>query len=138
VLVASAYAKPSPPPPPPAAAKPKPKPTPPAAAKPALSLSAKEIAPGDPVLVTVTGVADRPKGTAGETPLVFFPVVGGWQALFATPLERAPESVKVTVERELTATVAIKPHEFPREEHIKVPPELGAPPTATERRGVSH
>jgi murein DD-endopeptidase MepM/ murein hydrolase activator NlpD len=100
----------------------------PAPAKGKLVLSAKEIAPGDPVLVTVTGVADRPKGTAGQTPLVFFAVVGGWQAVFATPLENAPESVKVTVDGDLTGSVAIKAHEFPREEHIKVAPELGSPP----------
>jgi murein DD-endopeptidase MepM/ murein hydrolase activator NlpD len=99
----------------------------PAPAKTKLVLSAKEIAPGDPVLVTVTGSAERPKGTAGQTALQFFAVAGGWQAVFATPLENAPESVKVSV-GDLTETVAIKPREFAREEHIKVAPELGSPP----------
>jgi len=93
-----------------------------------MTLSAKEVEPGDPVLVTVTGFDDRPKGTAGQTPLVFFAVRGGWQAVFATPLEKAPESVKVSVERGLADSVAIKPHDFPREEHIKVPTEMGEPP----------
>jgi hypothetical protein len=114
-----------------AAAPPAKPPAKPAAAKPAaaaLTLSAKEVEPGDPVLVTVTGVEERPKGTAGQTALVFFAVRGGWQAVFATPLEHAPDSVKVTVDRELAGSVAIKPHDFPREEHIKVPVEYGEPP----------
>jgi len=112
----------------PAVATPPAKPLPPVK-KPtaAMTLSPKEVEPGDPVLVTVTGLDDRPKGVAGQTPLVFFAVRGGWQAVFATPLEKAPESVKVMVGA-LADSVAIKAHEFPREEHIKVPVEMGEPP----------
>jgi len=59
---------------------------------------------------------------------VFFAVRGGWQAVFATPLEKAPDSVKVTVGGEPAQSVTIKPHDFPREEHIKVAVELAEPP----------
>jgi len=100
------------------------------AAKPqaTLTLSAKEVKPGDPVLVTVAGVAQRPKGHAAGTMLVFFPVKGGWQALFAVPLEDPPETLRVLVNGQLTGAVKVKEHTFPTESGIQVEPDYAAPP----------
>src|SRR5262249_41621663 len=49
------------------------------AAPPQLRVSSLRPKPGDPVVVTVVGVHEEPKGTVGEAPLVFFPVRTGWQ-----------------------------------------------------------
>src|SRR5688500_9682524 len=51
-----------------------------------LTLSSMKPRPGDPILVKVTGSATIPRGTAGGRRLVFYPVKGGWQSVFAVPL----------------------------------------------------
>ena len=56
------------------------------------SLSTMKPKPGDPILVKVTGTATIPRGTAGGRRLVFYPVKGGWQSVFAVPLGDAPEA----------------------------------------------
>lgn len=112
-----------------ASARPKPKPTSKPAAeatKPQLQVSSRTPKPGDPVLVTVTNIADKPSGTGGRVPLVFFPVASGWQAVFAIPLENTPAEVKVTV-GPLTETLAVRAHTF-EEEAVTVAPEFAAPP----------
>jgi murein DD-endopeptidase MepM/ murein hydrolase activator NlpD len=90
----------------------------PAAAQPALepklALSAREVNPGDPVLVTIDGGDDRPHGTGGKVPLVFFPVKRGWQAVFAVPLDDAPDTLTVSAAGQ-TATVKVRAKEFPLE-----------------------
>jgi murein DD-endopeptidase MepM/ murein hydrolase activator NlpD len=45
------------------------------------------VAPGEAVLVTVTGVTDLPKGEAGGKALQFFRVKNAWRAVFAAPIE---------------------------------------------------
>jgi murein DD-endopeptidase MepM/ murein hydrolase activator NlpD len=69
----------------------------------------------------------RPTGTAGRASLDFFPVRGGWQAIFGVPLDDAPAAVNVSIGKDLTATVTVKPHEFPVEE-AKVEPDYAEPP----------
>lgn len=63
----------------------------PKAVKGTLWVSTKRPKPGDPVLVKVTGVANAPRGFGGKRRLQFFPVRGGWQAVFAVPMDGAPE-----------------------------------------------
>src|ERR1043165_3898774 len=64
----------------------------------ALTVSSTSVAPGEPVLVTVTGGGGEvPRGTANGTPLQFFPARSGYQAVFAVPLDAkaAPISIEV-------------------------------------------
>lgn len=96
------------------------------AAKPQLQVSTRTPKPGDPVLVTVTGIGDQPSGTGGRVPLVFFPVARGWQAVFAIPLENAPAEIEVTAGG-LTETLTVRAHTF-EEEAVTVAPEFAAPP----------
>jgi len=105
-----------------------------ALAKPLLRVSSTRPKPGDPVLVTVLGVGEKPQGTAAGAALVFFPVRGGWQAVFAVPLDDPPAEVKVLVEGTppLRETLAIRAHTFPEEE-ITVAPELAEPPPDRQR-----
>jgi murein DD-endopeptidase MepM/ murein hydrolase activator NlpD len=98
-----------------------------ALAQPRLGVSTKTPKPGDPVLVTVAGVDATPKGTGGRVPLVFFPVRGGWQAVFAVPHEAAPGELQVEVHGlGLKETLAIRAYQFP-EEAVTVMPELAEP-----------
>lgn len=46
--------------------------------------------PGDPVLVTVTGVSEAPSGRLGAWELTFLPFHAGYQALVGLPVEKAP------------------------------------------------
>lgn len=57
-------------------------------AEPKLDVPAS-VAPGEAVLVTVTGVTDLPKGEAGGKALQFFRVKSSWRAVVAAPLENA-------------------------------------------------
>src|SRR6185295_18515665 len=66
-------------------------------ADPKLEIAPKAPRPGDPVLVTVSGVDKAPKGHAGKTPLTFFAVRQGWQALVAVPIEDAPPELKIVL-----------------------------------------
>ena len=112
----------------------RPKPRPPAkAAKSQLRVSTRTPKPGDPVLVTVTGLGDKPSGTGGRVPLVFFPVARGWQAVFAVPLEDAPAKIEVTAGG-LTETLTVRAHTF-EEEAVTVAPEYAEPP-ADKRKQI--
>src|SRR5678815_2415658 len=57
-----------------------------AAADPSVTVAPAKVHPGDPVLVTVTGTSDAPRGKAGGAELRFFPAKVGFQAVFAIPL----------------------------------------------------
>ena len=104
-----------------------------ASAEPRLSLSAKTTRPGDPVLVTVTGVDHAPKGTAGRVSLVFFPVRKGYQALFAVPIDDAPAELDINItDPGLKTSIAVKPRVW-AEEKVDVAPEL-AEPAADKRK----
>jgi murein DD-endopeptidase MepM/ murein hydrolase activator NlpD len=69
-----------------------------AEAEPTLSLQPGTARPGDPVLVTVRGLAAEPSGTLDGRPLRFFKVGDGFQSLTGLPVEQAagPVQVKVT------------------------------------------
>jgi murein DD-endopeptidase MepM/ murein hydrolase activator NlpD len=100
----------------------------PAAAEPKLEVSPKKLRPGDPVLVTVRGVDKAPKGTGGRTPLMFFPIRAGWQAVFATPLDDATTELKVVLtEPALSETLAVTARKW-AEEQVKIDPEMAEPP----------
>jgi hypothetical protein len=112
----------------------RPGPRPPAkAAKSKLQVSTRTPKPGDPVLVTVTGLADKPSGTGGRVSLIFFPVARGWQAVFAVPLEDAPARIEVTAGG-LTETLTVRAHTFV-EEAVTVAPEFAEPP-ADKRKQI--
>jgi murein DD-endopeptidase MepM/ murein hydrolase activator NlpD len=64
----------------------------PPASKVKLWVSSEKPKPGDPVLVKVTGTTTMPRGTADRRRLAFYPVKGGWQAVFGVPLGDAPEA----------------------------------------------
>src|SRR6188768_3778593 len=83
-----------------------------ASADPAVRIEPKTVHPGDAVLVTVTGVADAPKGTAGGEALQFFRAKSGYQAVFAIDVAAAgdPVTVKVgDIEREVNITPIMLP-----------------------------
>jgi hypothetical protein len=112
-----------------------------------VKLSTRSPKPGDPMLITVTGMAGEPKGRAGKARLIFYPVRGGWQAVFAVPLEdqegpkarpwpwlgRPPAEaggfdLKVVVEGAgFEQTLTVRPHTFP-EEAATVAPDQAEPP----------
>jgi murein DD-endopeptidase MepM/ murein hydrolase activator NlpD len=80
------------------------------------------------VLVTVSGVDKAPKGTGGKTPLVFFAVRKGWQAIFAVPIEDAAAELKIVLtEPALSQTVAVAERRW-GEEQVKIDPEMAEPP----------
>src|SRR6185312_10096761 len=64
----------------------------------AVTVTPPKAHPGDPVLVTVTGASSLPHGKAGGAPLAFYPTTGGgYQAVFAVPLEVNEDHVLVEV-----------------------------------------
>jgi murein DD-endopeptidase MepM/ murein hydrolase activator NlpD len=69
-----------------------------AAAAPTLTVSPTTVGPGDPVLVTVTGSGEMPRGTANGSPLQFFSARNGYQAVFAVPLDAKPEPITIEVD----------------------------------------
>jgi hypothetical protein len=115
-------------------------------AEPRLEVAPQAPRPGDPVLVTVTGVDHAPKGTAGKIPLLFFPVRQGWQAIFAvpidptggravpaprdpaSPIEDPPVEMKIVLtDPALSHTLTAKPRSW-AEEQVKIDPEMAEPP----------
>jgi murein DD-endopeptidase MepM/ murein hydrolase activator NlpD len=68
-----------------------------AAAEPAVTITPRSVHPGDPVLVTVTGVDEAPRAKAGGQPLAFFAARRGFQAVFAVPLAINEDHVMVEV-----------------------------------------
>jgi murein DD-endopeptidase MepM/ murein hydrolase activator NlpD len=101
-----------------------------AAKPPKLAVSSKKPKPGQPVLVTVTGADEAPRGTGGKVALRFFPVKRGWQAVFAVPLQDGPPELEVKVDAggvALAETLVLAAATF-EEEKVEVPPELAEPP----------
>jgi murein DD-endopeptidase MepM/ murein hydrolase activator NlpD len=68
------------------------------AAAPALTVSPTTVAPGDAVLVTVTGSEEMPRGTANGKPLQFFAARNGYQAVFAVALDAKPDPISIEVD----------------------------------------
>lgn len=99
-----------------------------AAAAPDVSVTPATAHPGDPVLVTVTGKKTAPKGSAGDTTLVFFRARTGYQAVFAVPLDTKASSVAIEIDGAAArATVAIAPRTFP-ETDVIVEDDFANPP----------
>ncbi len=93
-----------------------------------LEVSSQKPRPGDPVLVTVTGVDRAPKGTGGKVPLMFFAVKDGWQAVFAIPIDEAAAELKVVLsEPRLSEALTVTPRTW-AEEQVKIDPEMAEPP----------
>jgi murein DD-endopeptidase MepM/ murein hydrolase activator NlpD len=90
--------------------------------------------PGDPVLVTVTGVTEEPKGKANGHALEFFPARSGYQAVFAIPLDATPDTISVEIESAVRpASVKVIESRFP-ETAVVVEDELANPPKADRDR----
>lgn len=62
-----------------------------------LRLDPGSVKPGDPLLVTVVGVAAPPEGTAGDRELNFYEIPGGYQAITALPVEHPVGSLEIRV-----------------------------------------
>lgn len=70
--------------------------------RPTLALQPGAARPGDPVLVTVRGLAAQPVGMLGTRTLRFYPVPGGYQALTALAVEQSPGELEVKAVGPLT------------------------------------
>jgi murein DD-endopeptidase MepM/ murein hydrolase activator NlpD len=100
-----------------------------------VTISPEKVRPGDPVLVTVLGSEERPKGKVGKKPLTFFAVRGGHQAVFAVPIDRKPGELRIDFGRKLPAqVVSVTEHSFP-EADVTVPDEY-ANPSADARKQI--
>lgn len=105
-----------------------------AAAETKVTVSPTTVHPGDPVLVTVTGSTEQPKGTANGHALEFFPARTGYQAVFAVPLDARPDSIAVEIESAVRlAPVRVIASTFP-ESSVIVEDELANPPKADRDR----
>jgi murein DD-endopeptidase MepM/ murein hydrolase activator NlpD len=81
----------------------------------------------------VSGVDKAPKGHGGKTPLVFFAVRQGWQAIFAVPIDDASAELKIVLtEPALSQTVAVSERRW-AEEQVKIDPDM-AEPSADKRK----
>jgi murein DD-endopeptidase MepM/ murein hydrolase activator NlpD len=97
-------------------------------AEPKLDVAPRAPRPGDPVLVTVSGVDKPPRGTGGKLPLVFFAVPQGWQAIFAVPIEETSTELKIALAGPaLSQTVTLAERRW-GEEQVKIDPEMAEPP----------
>jgi murein DD-endopeptidase MepM/ murein hydrolase activator NlpD len=106
-----------------------------ASADPRVRIEPKTAHPGDAVLVTVTGTAAAPTGTAQGTPLEFFRAKQGYQALFAVPVVAEADSISIDIDGLKThAVLTVKPVTFP-ETDVIVEDEL-ANPGAAERKTI--
>jgi murein DD-endopeptidase MepM/ murein hydrolase activator NlpD len=103
-----------------------------AAAEPSVRIEPKTVHPGDPVLVTVTGVERAPSGSANGESLKFFRAKNGFQALFAVDMTDKPVTVKIG---DVEQKVAVTPTIF-AETDVIVEDELANPP-AKEREQIA-
>ena len=101
-----------------------------AAAESRVTVTPPQAHPGDPVLVTVTGSKETPKGTANGEPLHFFAAVGGYQAVVAIPLDAKIKKLAVEVDSvKKPGYVQILERTFP-ETDVIVEEELANPSKA--------
>lgn len=100
---------------------------------PSVTISPETVRPGDPVLITVSGSEERPKGKMGKKPLPFFAVRGGHQALFAVPVDRKPGEIRIDLDGGLPSqVVTVVEHQFP-EADVTVPDEYANPSAAARK-----
>lgn len=107
--------------------------TAPAFAEPKVKVTPAAVIPGQAVLVTVKGAKAAPTGEANGRPLTFFAVKGGFQALFAVPIDHKPGEVTVDVANAAKSTIKVREHTFP-EAKVIVEEEFAAPPKAERER----
>ncbi len=105
-----------------------------AAADTKVTVSPTTVHPGDPVLVTVTGSTEQPKGTANGHALEFFPTHAAYRAVFAVPLDAKADTISVEVDSAVRpAYVKVTASTFP-ETNVIVEDELANPPKADRDR----
>ncbi|XXF75770.1 M23 family metallopeptidase [Myxococcaceae bacterium GXIMD 01537] len=104
---------------------------------PRLRLQPTPARPGDPVLVTVTGLAGEPSGTLDGRPLRFYAAGDGFQALTSLPVEQAPGAVPVKVTAgespALEAALEVRAAEW-RERTLRVAGKYTEPPPEVQAR----
>jgi murein DD-endopeptidase MepM/ murein hydrolase activator NlpD len=105
-----------------------------AAAETKVTVRPTTVHPGDPVLVSVTGSETVPRGTANGRPLAFFPARTSYQAVFAIPVDAAPDTLSVEIDSAVhPATVDVVPGTLP-ETSLIVEDEMANPPPAERAR----
>lgn len=105
-----------------------------AAAAPTVTVAPKAIHPGDPVLVTVTDATAVPHGKAGGQALVFYRAAGGYQAVFAVPLEVNEDHVVVEIAGGVEPiAIPIQNKKFP-ETRLVVEEDYANPPKKDRER----
>lgn len=103
-------------------------------AEPTIAVSPGAIHPGDPVLVTVTGTTETPRGKAGGQPLAFFAEKTGYQAVFAAPLAINEDHILVELSGGAKpVSVAVTAKTFP-ETKLVVEEELANPDKADREK----
>lgn len=102
-----------------------------ALADPKVSVTPKKVTPGAPVLVSVSGSKDTPKGTAAGTDLIFYKTKAGYQAVVAIPLDTKPGDLVVAVAGAKDVKLPVKAKTFPKSK-VVVEEEM-ANPGPTER-----
>jgi len=99
-----------------------------AVAAPAVSVAPAIVHPGDPVLVTVDDADALPHGKAGGQPLAFYRAAGGYQAVFAVPLDVNEDHLLVEIAGGVKPlSVPIRNKKF-AESHLVVEEDYANPP----------
>ncbi|HEX8703984.1 MAG TPA: M23 family metallopeptidase [Myxococcaceae bacterium] len=113
-----------------------------AEANPSLSIQPGTAKPGDPVLVTVSGLSSAPTGTLAGKPLRFYPASGVWQALTGLGVEHPVGTTEVKVQGkvlpegtavELAGTLDVIEPGYP-ERQLTVAGKYVKPPEAVKAR----
>jgi murein DD-endopeptidase MepM/ murein hydrolase activator NlpD len=107
-----------------------------AQASPSLSVQPGTAKPGDPVLVTVSGLEGQPTGTLSGRPLRFYEAGGVWQAISGLPVEHALGVAEVKVAGptvELRGTVEVVDPGYPNRE-LQVAGKYVKPPASVKKR----
>ena len=103
-------------------------------AEPVITVSPKAIHPGDPVLVTVTGMTEVPQGKAGGQAIAFFAAKTGYQAVFAAPIAINEDHMLVEIAGGAKpVSVAVPAKTFP-ETKLIVEEELANPDKADREK----
>jgi murein DD-endopeptidase MepM/ murein hydrolase activator NlpD len=97
-----------------------------AAAEPTVTVTPTSVAPGDPVLVTVSGADAAPRGKAGGQPLGFFADKVGYRAVFAVPLTVNEDHILIEVVGQKPVSVPIAAKTFP-DSKVVVEEEMANP-----------
>ncbi|NMO18501.1 M23 family metallopeptidase [Pyxidicoccus fallax] len=110
--------------------------------RPVLTLQPAAAKPGDPVVVSVRGMAELPSGTLGGRPLHFFPWGEGFMAVTGLPVELGPGTAAVKVlgpaapgaaPLELTSELNVLEPGY-RERELKVSGKYVEPPASVKTR----